>query len=83
MGREDGSFRAQLSAAPLKRLMVGLVVPVVFVLPRSIERGPVEANKERMGLFRLPAFRAQLSAAPLKQGKRGQVNLPILPSALN
>ena len=61
------TFRAQLSAAPLKRRYQGRGKSDESRLPRSIERGPIEAK-----LFGIPyefrghAFRAQLSAAPLK-----------------
>ena len=39
------SFRAQLSAAPLKRPVPISLAPPLGPLPRSIERGPVEALK--------------------------------------
>ena len=61
------SFRAQLSAAPLKRCGMGSTGSGAAALPRSIERGPVEARVDGAteGRRRL-TFRAQLSAAPLK-----------------
>ena len=44
-----------------------LVDRIIALLPRSIERGPVEANKTSVRLSGAPSFRAQLSAAPLKR----------------
>ncbi len=41
----SGSFRAQLSAAPLKLRCSKSLHGVVMNLPRSIERGPVEADQ--------------------------------------
>ena len=65
----EASFRAQLSAAPLKQLVTRMasILPNSRI-PRSIERGPVEASAAcgcSGGV--LVSFRAQLSAAPLKQ----------------
>ncbi len=54
-------------------------------LPRSIERGPVEASDRANALIRrgIP-FRAQLSAAPLKPiDTRGTAEHDCRPSALN
>src|ERR1035437_6716617 len=64
------TFRAQLSAAPLKRATWVYRSPSARALPRSIERGPVEAHFTEAAIPTLCAFRAQLSAAPLKHKGR-------------
>ena len=61
------SFRAQLSAAPLKRPTRCQPGCIVSRIPRSIERGPVEAFlQNNQHVIAGNPFRAQLSAAPLK-----------------
>src|SRR5208282_4297126 len=67
------SFRAQLSAAPLKRHVASFCRAGPGVLPRSIERGPVEAEERWFPVLTTGlAFRAQLSAAPLKRSRPGE-----------
>ena len=61
------TFRAQLSAAPLKLHERAVLLEIADFLPRSIERGPVEAMVWRRGSRHDTTFRAQLSAAPLKR----------------
>ena len=43
-GLQKRTFRAQLSAAPLKPVDTGLNALGATNIPRSIERGPVEAR---------------------------------------
>ena len=60
------AFRAQLSAAPLKQFDAFHGDVYNVDIPRSIERGPVEASMRGYDKSAAVAFRAQLSAAPLK-----------------
>ena len=61
------SFRAHQSAAPLKRVIFILIVGLPFELPRSPERGPIEASRLLVSFAIPAAFRAHQSAAPLKR----------------
>ena len=64
------SFRARLSAAPLKHALEPGPTNGVGFFPRSTERGPVEAVTLRgRGPDRAGPFRARLSAAPLKHAE--------------
>ncbi len=64
--RRTIDFRDQLIAAPLKRIDVGSVAAALRAFPRSIDRGPIEAARSRIGRSRTLDFRDQLIAAPLK-----------------
>ena len=71
-GRKRGpgacrAFHAHTSAAPLKRTAAGLLPTAADDLPRSHERGSVEASIEVWRTSSpLPPFHAHTSAAPLK-----------------
>ncbi len=78
------AFRAQVSAAPLKRRQAGRWTVLQAGLPRSGERGPVEAQLrayEANCEIEHP-FRAQVSAAPLKRRRQDIAALRAAPSAL-
>src|ERR1035437_3148805 len=77
------SFRAQLSAAPLKPPDLAGAVHVFRTIPRSIERGPVEAVIAVHIMQSSRTFRAQLSAAPLKLMSGVAYTPPAGHSALN
>src|SRR5258706_319314 len=79
---EEPAFRAHPSAAPLK--LVGLLHPRDrhFRLPRSPERGSIEASREAMASVTMPAFRAHPSAAPLKHVDAVGLAAGRVPSAL-
>ena len=65
--RFDLTFRAHVSAAPLKPPELRDARNRLQALPRSRERGPVEASRARKASeASLPSFRAHVSAAPLK-----------------
>ncbi len=71
------AFRAQLSAAPLKPVLSGRVLVGKTNLPRSIERGPVEACRcrlARLAVSRLPRSieRGPVEACTPKPGRAGK-----------
>ena len=51
-------FRAQLSAAPLKQFAFSREPEQLLGIPRSIERGPVEAAAFHLPLLRQPGHSA-------------------------
>ena len=60
------TFRAHVSAAPLKRPRSAESPDKFQDLPRSRERGPVEARQRWRDQALAASFRAHVSAAPLK-----------------
>jgi len=60
-------FRDQLIAAPLKLSGPVRKIRRDGVIPRSADRGPIEAIPGASRIFLSTQFRDQLIAAPLKQ----------------
>ena len=77
----DIPFRAHMSAAPLKRFSVAYTFATLAFLPRSHERGPIEADSLPLRTRRQTPFRAHMSAAPLKpeEGREAELLVERLP----
>ncbi len=66
------SFRASMSAAPLKLRVRKFKASTRNMLPRFYERGPIEATISSGTRISRARFRASMSAAPLKLLERMQ-----------
>ena len=64
----EAGFRDHVIAAPLKLVHPARHIVSWMLIPRSRDRGPIEANSSAFSRWRLARFRDHVIAAPLKRG---------------